>query len=37
VRGLGQAGRERVVTFYNWRRAVQDTMAAIERLVAGRG
>ena len=36
VRRLGAAARQRAVAFYNWRRVVEDTMRAIDRLRAER-
>jgi glycosyltransferase involved in cell wall biosynthesis len=36
VRRLGAAARQRAVAFYNWRRVVEDTMRAIDRLRAAR-
>jgi glycosyltransferase involved in cell wall biosynthesis len=32
VRRLGQAGRQLIIDHYNWRRAVQDTLDAIQAL-----
>ncbi len=36
VRRLGQAGRQLVVNYYNWDRAVKDTFTAIENLLSAR-
>jgi len=37
VKRQGAAARERVVKFYNWRRAAGDTLAAMEAILARRG
>lgn len=36
VRAQGEAGRQLVIEFYNWRRAVQDTLHEIEHIVQER-
>ena len=33
VRSLGQAGRQKVIDFYNWDRAAQDTFDEMKRLI----
>ncbi len=34
VRSLGQAGRQLVISYYNWNRAVKDTFDAMQALLA---
>lgn len=36
VRAQGMKGRQRVMDYYNWKRAVHDTMDAIEALLAAK-